>query len=1666
MAAVDRSAVPHVGGFKVGAMVDHFRILRLLGQGGMGAVYLARDTDLGRKVALKVILPERLGTDLSVQRFLQEARTTARFSHPNIVAIHEVGQHGAAPYVALEFVEGESLRRRLLDEPMAPAATMRVGLAVAQALAEAHRHGVTHRDLKPENIMIGRDGRLRVLDFGLATSVPDPATSAYQGDPQSLPDGPSDGTELSTAGPWVGTPAYMAPEQFESKVVGPPADVWALGVILHELVTGFRPYQTRSLMKLALDVTDPTPVPDIGDGAPPELAGLISRCLDKQPGQRLTAEEVAGILSRLVGANRPRSDEDNPFRGLLAFGERQAGWYFGREREILLALERLRDSPVLPIVGPSGAGKSSLAHAGIIPRLRERGRVVVVSMRPGGAPFRALATQLANARRHASSSHHPRPAAGAMGRTASTSPLDVEPSAAGERASVPMSTQDTVASAPDQAPTGASQAGAAPTLPGAGMSEPPAPALLATVASEDGASALGGHTLETAPAADPLPEHPGEAMETPAFKRPESPLAQPAPSVQGVAEISALEAALREHPEQLNLRLTELAEARTCTVILVIDQLEELFGNVGEDGEGVVERFLDAVGSAADDPSIPVRLLFTLRDDFLGAVATGDAMRRALSGVVVVQTPDRSALQETLLGPVASAGYAFEDEGLVSAMLDAVADSKAALPLLQFTASLLWERRDRGRRLLTRRAYDEVGGVRGALAAHADGVLSGLSGDGVRVARDLMLRLVTPDRSRRVLRRGAVLEALGEGAVEVLNRLSASRLLVVRKGDDDEPLVEIAHESLISHWSRLSRWLDESREDLAVLADLEARHDQWERRGRSDFELLRGEALRDAVRIVKRHGTVPERVRRFVRGSETASRRRKSAIRWGVGISMLALVAVAATLFTQKEAAETAQRKAEQQTRRAVQATREVAERNDALILAQARGQLQADPTLAVATLKTLSGSVIAEREILGVAEEAWRRGVAHYVLRGHMNEVRFSDFSPDGRLLVSAGYDNTVRVWDLAGGSHRVLRGHSSEVKFARWSPDGARIFSGGRDGSVRLWTLDGTGRVLGEHDDEITAGAWSPDGRSVASGGEDGTIKLWSIEGDLVRTLRGHVGEVEHLRFQGDGQQLLSSSEDGTVRLWPKGGGSKLEATHAGYVRGCDLNHDGSVVVSGGADGVVRVRKADGAIEQRRLHQHEIRTVQLDRTASHVISASRDGVVSVWNIKTGEQNLLRGHAMVVRDAAVSPDGRWIVSGSDDKSGRLWSLDGSDHQQLRGHERRIRAVTFSRDSKWVATSSSDGTIRVWDARLSGRPVLVGHERSVNHVAFAKGKPLAASVAGPEVRLWDLESGKRWRLGEHSDTARWVAFDPSAERLFSGSRDRTVKVWSVGRRELLKTLDAVEKVYELSITDDGQHVAAFGGGRGVALWSGADYRYTQVALHTDDITALTFELPGLLVSGALDKHVFAWSLRDGRGQKIGVVDGDVTTLAVSADRRHLAAASESGLVRLWRATSYEHVLDIRAHGGPVRQVVLADDVIGTVGYDRAVRLWRYDGRPAGELYGHRGAVTALEFLRDGELVTASEDGTVRLWSRETMRGFELGRVDAPISSLAVDRERRRVAANGSAVIPIWDLAGGEGRTAKQLMSELTTAVLAGEPGRVRGADADVAATPSRVRDDR
>src|SRR5262245_21771484 len=271
------------------ATISHYRILSRIGAGGMGVVYLAQDTKLGRNVALKILPAEVAANPERIRRFVQEAKAAAALNHPNIAHIYEIGDAGGVNFIAMEFIDGHTLRQYIRGEQASLPKLLRHLQHVAAGLAKAHAAGIVHRDLKPDNIMITRDGHAKILDFGLAKLIEpqQPFTTSSEAASELATAIP---TQPSTPGMVIGTAGYMSPEQAQGKTnqIDHRSDIFSFGCILFEAVTGRRAFEgTDSIHTLNKIIREPVvPITDFRPDAPHHLQRIVRRCLAKDPEDR------------------------------------------------------------------------------------------------------------------------------------------------------------------------------------------------------------------------------------------------------------------------------------------------------------------------------------------------------------------------------------------------------------------------------------------------------------------------------------------------------------------------------------------------------------------------------------------------------------------------------------------------------------------------------------------------------------------------------------------------------------------------------------------------------------------------------------------------------------------------------------------------------------------------------------------------------------------------------------------------------------------------------------------------------------------------------------------------------------------------------------------------------------------------------------------------------------------------------------------------------------------------------------------------------------------------------------------------------------------------------------------------------------------------------------
>ncbi len=279
--------------------IAHYRIIKKLGAGGMGEVYLALDTKLDRKVAIKVLRPDWVEEEHLKKRLLREAQAAAKLDHPNICAIYDVNEADSATFIVMQYIEGESLAEKMERQPLELSSALAIVEQAAEGLAEAHAHGIVHRDIKPHNMMLTPRGQLKILDFGLAKQMRSSDSVGQEAATATL---------LSTPGLVVGTMPYMSPEQVQGETLDASSDIFSLGVTLYEMLAGKHPFKHKSaaVTMSRILLGEPIPTEQFQARVSPELQTLLSKMLRKDKALRYqSAEDLLTDLRQLPAKPSP-----------------------------------------------------------------------------------------------------------------------------------------------------------------------------------------------------------------------------------------------------------------------------------------------------------------------------------------------------------------------------------------------------------------------------------------------------------------------------------------------------------------------------------------------------------------------------------------------------------------------------------------------------------------------------------------------------------------------------------------------------------------------------------------------------------------------------------------------------------------------------------------------------------------------------------------------------------------------------------------------------------------------------------------------------------------------------------------------------------------------------------------------------------------------------------------------------------------------------------------------------------------------------------------------------------------------------------------------------------------------------------------------------------------
>ena len=575
--------------------------------------------------------------------------------------------------------------------------------------------------------------------------------------------------------------------------------------------------------------------------------------------------------------------------------------------------------------------------------------------------------------------------------------------------------------------------------------------------------------------------------------------------------------------------------------------------------------------------------------------------------------------------------------------------------------------------------------------------------------------------------------------------------------------------------------------------------------------------------------------------------------------------------------------------------------------------------------------------------------------LAAHTNHVNSVSFSPDGQMIASGSFDDTVKLWQRDGTLITTLKGHNDEVWSVSFSPDRQTIASGSKDKTVKLWKQDGTLiTTLKGHNALVKSVSFSPDGQTIASASVDKTIKLWKRDGTLITTLKGHKATVFSVSFSPDGQTIASASADNTIKLW-KRDGTPITTLKGHYAPVVDISFspDGQMIASGSSDKTIKLWKRDGTmIKTLNGHDNMVISVRFSPNGETIASGSADKTIKLWKRDGTLITTLKGHDAAAHSVSFSPDGQTIVSGSWDNTIKLWKLDGIPIPTLKGHDAEVWSVSFSPDGERIASGSKDKTIKLWKRDGTLITTLTGHNAGVTSVSFSPdGETIASGNKDKTIKLWKRDGTLITTLRGHNAEVRSVSFSPDGETIASGNADKTIKLW---KRDgtLITTLKGHDDVVRsVSFSPDGKTIA-----------SGSEYDPSK--------------------SRIADKTIKLWK-RDGtlittlRGHNAGV-----TSVSFSPDGETIASGSFDRTIKLWKRDG-TLITTLKGHVSFVLSVRFSPDgkTIVSGSRDNTIKLWKRDGTVITTIEGHDGDVISVNFSPDGQTIASgSKDKTIKLWN--------------------------------------------------------------------------------------
>lgn len=1020
-------------------------------------------------------------------------------------------------------------------------------------------------------------------------------------------------------------------------------------------------------------------------------------------------------------------------------------------------------------------------------------------------------------------------------------------------------------------------------------------------------------------------------------------------------------------------------------LLLVIDQFEELFTLV-EDTR-LARRFMDLIYAAATDPHSVVYTVITLRADFLDRPLMYPDISWLIQECTAMVGPlSPEELERAITQPAQQAHVSIEPSVVAQMVADAN-DQPGALPLLEFALTELYDQRIG--RAITLDTYGEVGGLRQALAAHADRVYEDLKTSEQEATRQLFLRLITLGEGTEDIRRRVPVHELASLAVPaetmqyVTHFLAANRLLTLDSDPTSRaPTVEVAHEALIREWGRLRTWLDESRDDVRMQRLLATAVEEWQRHTQEESYLMRGaklaqyEGWRDTTDMA-----LTRQENHFLEASITERDRlqqQKRAIRKLAFVTVVLAALVLGTLALWANH----QRGRAEDARAASEHNAQIAQReatvNESLVLANRAQQASEiglhDLALALALEAVNLDDPPAEAEQT-LREIALGLGTRAY-LTGHHDSVHAVAVSPIDQIALSGScaelnannicVKGELILWNIGGKADetnmlRRLDGHTNWVNSIAFSPNKPIAVSGSSDGTMIVWNMDRPSPSFGEpihrlqgHDGGVASVAFSPDGHTVLSGSDDHTLILWRVDtGAMLHQFEGHTGGITSVVFSPDGKAVFSSSKDRTIQLWDLETGAEIQR-----FEGPDAMTTGLVILPGGDEGMYTI-----------------------------LAVSTDMRLREWNVASGQIIRVQSLQDVPPSFAIGPDGRTVLF-SEGSLLRIWDavqwrltgqieVDSTIVEYDAGS--MVTSYTTSPDGHFMLVGYENGTLGVWNMPLSSE---MHRYEGVGMAVSPDGQYLLTGRNDGTAILVNIKTGEEVKRFEGPEgLAGFLAFVPD------------------GRRALIGTSDFMYDRFANSLA-----LWDFEADAMIHRFEGHKYHLRAVAISSDGTMALSGSQQGGSTWGGEEGggDLILWNLETGEEIRRFNTDKDITSIAFSTDGRHaLTVSAFHNNAVLWDVATGKLIRRFELGGSGGFGVVFSPDetsALFATGGDGLVLVDIQTGKILRTFVGHDAWAWSVDISPDGRYVISGDgDGVVILWDFET--GKELRRFTGHTSAV-------------------------------------------------------------------